>query len=421
MNSASAKTKALSNVSLIVFWGFCLSVCFHYYTGKHGYPFNTFLCRRDGSFDDFTNVFQSYTTLENPYKNPNLNIAYGPWSVAIVFLLKNIGWRLQEIILTLSFLTSSYLMLRHFLSKLLKDNPFRIHILSLLALLSYPVIFTADRGNFEMLSFIFVASFAINLDKKQYNKAATAIAIAANVKFYLIVYTLLFLGLRRIKEFALAIGLAIALYGVGFLLLAVLYHQPFSVLPLQLFENIVAYLPSAPTGPANPTQFANIIQHNHSIFAGLASFRVLLQNFSNSSNQALDLGFQSSAIISKLFFAITCSYVVFGRLHLWKRYMICTAAILCSPMISFDYTLLNWFIAAILFIAADEEPRLQSSFIFSLLISLPLIPLNYYVIFGDVNISTLLYPAAILIVTLVLVLEVPITRIRFNHTNSERL
>lgn len=86
----------------------------------------------------------------------------------------------------------------------------RTRIAILLGLFSYPVLFVADRGNFEGVVFVFVAVAVWAQDRNPW-LCATAIALGAAIKPFPLVLVALLLARRRFGPAALAGGLTLIL------------------------------------------------------------------------------------------------------------------------------------------------------------------------------------------------------------------
>jgi hypothetical protein len=161
---------------------------------KLHYPDNSFVFKASDRFADGFNTIR-YVHSGNPYANPNM--VYFPFTNVVVwpFTLpdKNGG-----VLCLLAVLIAVTVVLMLWGTRRLTSWSARLTATAVL-LASYPIVFTVDRANVEILVYFFIAAFGVAMAVRRPAIAAVAISGAIAMKLTPLVFAGVFLkkGLRR--------------------------------------------------------------------------------------------------------------------------------------------------------------------------------------------------------------------------------
>ena len=218
-NNRMDRNFKISAITTIIVVGFFLSISFHYYRGTiegMPYPYNTFLFTPADRFMDF--FVARYVADLNPYFNSIVPSAQFPlvnlFDYLITLLPLNVSLQLFIILISIAFFSLTYLILwggtKMSSRKLLEILP--------ITFLTYPFLFTIDRGNLEILLFIFLLFFLYFFLRENYALSAIFLSIASAMKIFPMVLLLLYLPKKKYRELILSIGMT-ALLSLGSLAL----------------------------------------------------------------------------------------------------------------------------------------------------------------------------------------------------------
>ena len=402
------RRKKIQFLSLIVLIGFGFGVAYHYYFGTYWqqpYPQNTFLFVPSKHFSDFYDVVRDGHTL-SPYLE--YKSAQYPFLAMLGYLFSLIpaAYIVYALLIIIFFLLLSvtHLWVDNWLTS---ATPVFI-----LTFLSYPILITIDRGNFESLVFIFLLSFMYFFTKERYFTSALFLSFAISMKLYPAILLVLFIPEKRVRELLICVVSTVAIT------LASLLCFRGGLLP-----NLAFLLHGSNIG-ANPlfSQFtslsSNMVQRGVSLF----TFIKIL-----SYSVGLFQGVKSSLFLTcYLIFAgalgiLIVLSVVFIEKEIWKRVALLIFAMLLLPHISADYKLLHLFIPIYLLINSKHLSRFDILYLVAF--ALLLIPKDYYYFpnmvsdaapghVHDVSISTFLNILIMVIITLAILINGLIQRIQ---------
>jgi len=199
------KFKKISISSLIILIGFSISVGFHYIKGiylGYGYPYNTFLFIPSARFGDFFNIFK---IPKSPYSLPN-DILWPlfPFAVWINKLFSSIGNETLSFIIFIT-ISISFLFYVCYINLKTKNLIANIRNIFIFIFLSYPVIFTLDRANFEIFVFIFTYFFIMLYYKNKSLFANIFLIFAICMKLFPAVFLLLYIIDKKFREASIVI------------------------------------------------------------------------------------------------------------------------------------------------------------------------------------------------------------------------
>jgi len=367
INSRMERNSKIVAISLFILVGFLGSISYHYYEGHilgKPYPYNTFLFIQDGAvrFNDFF-VSQLIGDL-NPYFNSVVSSAQFPLVNIFYYLIalmpKYISLPLYLTIIPITLVSLTNLILWEG-----KKLSLRKWLLTLsITFLTYPFLFTLDRGNLEILLYMFLLLFLYFFIQENYLLSAIFLAFAVAMKVYPGVLFLLYVPKKRLRELAISIGItalltfgSLALFKGGFIanFNFLVHGSNFSYKVLTSF-----------VGPNNE------VQRGVSLFT-LFKIVFIETGWLAKINMAQFLSIYIKA--AALSFIPVAAYVVFIEKILWRQTALLVFAMLLLPQISADYKLLHVYLPMFLFIISDDRSRLDVFYL--LIFSLLLIPKDY--------------------------------------------
>ena len=358
------KETKIRNIVAIILMGFTASVFFHYFQGVYmnlPYPHNTFLFKPSDKFADY---FVLYDVMQ--YRQPYI----GAHPSAQYPLLNLISYGFGLLPRTTSFIVYIALFLYIFLIFTIlytyPDNP-RKHIseIFVLTLLTYPILFTIDRGNLESLVLISLLAFVFSYQKKKYTLSAVFLSFAIAMKLFPIVLVVVYLSDKKYKE----------------ILLTGLFTGVLTIISLLFFkggflENLTLIVSGANLVFLNCFLSGDlIVQRGVSLFTLIKIF-FIESNLLHKIDMAKFVSiYIKAAMVAGLFIA---AYVVFLEKEFWKKVAVLVIAMLLLPQVSADYKLIHLFVPLFLFINAPKPSRLD--WVYIVLFGLLLIPKDYFLL-----------------------------------------
>jgi hypothetical protein len=377
-------------VSLIVLAGFIVSVLFHGFLGvclHRGYPFNTFLFRPGDRFMDYFNGIRYVTRGHGAGMVGTSGLAYFMWWFLYLISFKSTHASFLIYSVTIVVYVRFYNLKNLLAESFPKMSPATLRRnLFILTFLSYPVLFTLDRGNIEGFVFILFSLFVYFFCSNRTVLSTVFLAGAAALKVYPVIFVILYLSEKRYKEAAIFMGILLVLSGLTYNSLTGLRFH------LSSFISMI-------NSSANPGNIYNALYVIGDEGAGFCSsaFGAL-----KAAMYALDPQGSAPRILmlyrtyywaSLLVSALVALYVMFVEKELWKKIAILTLSMIFFPFVTGDYRLLHLYIPMWLFLNSRE--RSGADLLYSILFALLLIPKAYYSIKGEISISVILNPLII--------------------------
>jgi hypothetical protein len=286
----------------------------------------------------------------------------------------------------------------------------------ILVCLSYPVLFVLDRANMEMLVFVFVAGFFyFTYVRERPWMAAVCLAAAIAFKLFPATLLLLLLAERRFKLLVLTVIIAGGLTAISAGLLAVVGHYGLAD---------VWHMNAGGIGQFQQTMVidGDGVAHSHSLW-GLVGLWTMLR-------QAAVLDWKTTlyAVAAAAIFLGLVVYAVFRETERWKLVLLATVPWLLLPYVSFDYTLIQLYFPLVFFLNSRRVSRWDVAYV--ALFGILLVPVDYYYIFPDNNIlhamsiSVIIYPASLVALVLLAILDVqraagPVNGERYENRGSQ--
>lgn len=392
-------------ISFIVIAGFFLSVCFHYvmhFYLHRPYPYSTFLSFPTDRLSDYGRVADAAKS-GDPYRyripqfhGPGGEVGnYLPFTYMVAMLF-SIGHHGVFVFLSL-FLAGLAWHLYHQTG--IRTDPqitslAKLRIVFVLTLMSYPVLWELDRGNFEALTFLLMAAGAALIGTGRYSLGAVPLALAIAMKGYPAIFLALYLPVRKYREAALCVIIAVVVCLVGF-----------SVWQGGLMQSIHSFR----------ADLAFFLDYYVFKGAGAAGARMdcspfavlgLLNSNPNFIRHALPY-YNGLALLA----GVLLLWLVLARkMERWKlEYLLAAAGLLLTP-VSYDYKLLVLFIPLASFLGSARREHADAFFCASF--GVMLIPKDYLFIGNSVSIangvsiSSLIEPLVLLATVALIVREV---------------
>jgi hypothetical protein len=401
-------------ISTIIIIGFFLSVCFHYtahFYFQRPYPYSTFLSWPTDHHTDYTRVADAAKSW-NPYRYrvaafhgphgdqfPNVHGGevgnYLPFTyiVALAFTVAPHG-----IFLFFGLFLAGlawYFVRRSGIGADPHIPPVaKVRLVFVLTLMSYPVLWEIDRGNFEGVTFLLMAAGAALIGRSKYSLAAIPLALAIAMKGYPAIFLALYLPDKKYREAAFAAVLSVAVCLAGF-----------AVLHGGLVQNIQSL----------KTDLAFFLDYYVIHGAGTAGTRMDCSLFAPVGLLNSNPAFIRHALLYYNGFALVAGallvwLIAARRMERWKLEYLLAAAGLLLPSISYDYKLLVLFIPLTSFLSSARRERTDAFYCASF--GAMLIPKDYLFlgsgvsIANGVSISSLLEPLILLATVAVIVRDV---------------
>ncbi len=350
-------------VGAILLVGFALSVVYHYimamYAGN-GYPYNTFLFVPSDRFNDFFNPLSQTTDLNPYFGNHSFRSNYYPFSHLLLVLFtaldKDHALYLFLAIFIVAFVGICIAALRSESKVELFRNVF------ILSFLTYPVLFTIDRGNLESVVFLFLYFALLFILKNNMKTGSILLSCAIAMKAYPAVFFTLLISLKKYKH-------------VFFVILVTICLSLFSLLLFSggFWNNADFILSGFHVNDSPLFQSNNLVQRGVSLFSSL---KIYLIEANLISRVNMDFVLKTYMVAVSMIFFILSLAVVFMDIKLWEKVFLLVCSMLLFPHISGDYKLIHLFIPLFLFI--HEESVQKTDYFYAVLFGLLLIPKDYY-------------------------------------------
>ncbi len=355
----------ISAIAVVISLGFCASVVFHYYQGsvlRKSYPNNTFLFSPVDRFADFY-ILPSINFDLNPYFRDTPSAQYplvNVFGYLFSLLPQKYSFLFFALITSTAFIFLAYMILWG------RENPLPSKFILVLSIviLSYPFLFTIDRGNIEILLFVFLLLFLFFFLKNNIGLSAFFLSFAIAMKVYPVVLLLLYVPQKKYREISLSIGLA-----------ALLTFGSLALFTGGLFANIQFLVYGSNLSSGNLILFTgtkNMVQRGVSLFT---LFKIFLIESGRISHINMPKFLSLYIKVAVLSFAPVAAYVVFIEKIFWRQVALLIFAMLLLPQISADYKLIHIYLPLFLFILSEEHSGLD--FIYLMFFGLLMIPKDY--------------------------------------------
>lgn len=379
---------------VVIAIGTALCLAFHYAAGAYlgiGYPWNTFLFRPSNHFMDFVNM---YHLAQHFGRAAGDQLVYSPLLHLLMRAATLVPMWVAFGVLVAAFLATVLLVVRH-ATALVGPSPVRVLHVAVVVLMSYPVLFVIDRGNLEMLVFIFLAAFFYLYFGRKSGWAWLPLALAIAAKYYWVTLLVLPLLDRRYRQAFLAFAGAVVATVVSVPLIAISSHVSVAAV-IAAFRNTIG-------GHLSLTGTTLTVTHGHSLWGVFRTIDVMS-----------DFALSGFSWVRPLYMAIALALFLIVVYHLARYsppgWVAATLLVVCAIVLPFenaDYTLIHLLLPWSMFAAAASGSR-RPEFATAALFGLMFIPLDYYYLMigiqrSSLSISVLIYPALLLVLSGVLI------------------
>ena len=348
-------------IAVFIIIGFLASVAYHFFVAYilklNYYPYNTFLFRPSDRFGDFLDNFNAG---HDAYRKVSATRAMFPLFVVLCRIMYSINFRLMHLInvkmlLLILYLVGFLLCLSFYILYSLRQCSAGLRYIACGSMLvSFPVLISLDRANFENGIFLLVALSVGLLIKKKYILAALMLGIASALKPYSAIFFLLFL----IDEQFLAIISGAGAWGLSTILSLLVLPTPLPIELHNLQASMDVYNQHYVVGNSG-------MYFGNSLF-GLIKFIVYLigDQFHLFSTKHAVLLFIQFLMEPYMLITLAAALVILVILFvyktpLWQKVAIVVFCMNLLPYIGGGYRLLYLFIPLLMFLAFEEKDKLD--------------------------------------------------------------
>ncbi len=381
------KDQKIFTIAFIVLAGFAFGIASSYIMGAYfnsDFPFNSFLFNPRGRFSDFFDVF-GYSTNFNPYLGDNVspNRNYFPFAFFFAGLFTFIkAWPGFILFLAISMISFLFLNIYFMRTKGGIADALTVFIMTFL---SFPFLFAMDRGNFELVLFVFLALFMFFYINEKPFAGAVFLSLAIAMKGFPALFILLLIHKKKYRETLFCISLVLILT----ILPLLIFHGGFFENARRMYVNMRSYLEVYAMQDGG-------LNFGCSLFGML---KALLYLFNGTADMRSFLNFYN--IFSSAIVILLSLYFFLGRFPLWKKTAGFVILMILFTPVSGDYKLLNMFPAFYLFI--NDKEKKKNDLNYAVLFGLILIPKNFHILKNNLYDGTVIDPL-IMIVLLVMIL-----------------
>ncbi len=392
--------------------GFSLSFLCNYIIGNYlnlGYPYNTFFFAPESKFLDF---YLPYKIADNPYLHltDHTEMTTNPFVVPEITPGKY--WEINQsgpvyfpfaywLILPFrlfsietSFILYLLISIGAFLYICYREiyGIAGLSAVLVFGILSYPMLFLLNRGNFEFFIFVFLYLFFLFYERKPW-LSTLFLAFAIASKLFPIGYVLILIGDKKYRLTFVTLGIAALLNLAGY-----------ALYPGGLIANIGAHLQNLRISSIFYAMNGRNIAFNNSFSAGI-QYLILL--FSKGSvDKSIGLGVASAnTILDFILISLIAGTTLFIKTKLWKKAAIITCGILLLPPSSPDYRLILLYVPFFMWLKTTKVSGYNKAY--AALFGLLFIPKSYLHIaaYPETSISTLLNPLAMIIMVTIMTID----------------
>lgn len=382
---ARAKRRRLALLATIVLFGTGAAVIFHYvmaYYLGHGYPYSTFLFLPRDHFNDWNNTYRYARHFLNGQPAP---FVYFPFAFLVVGIATVLPMSVGLALLSLAYVAALAGLLWRYALNVLPGVQLKLQYAFILVVMAYPVLFTADRGNLEMLVFLAVGGMFFFVYRRRSDwGAGLCLAAAIAMKLYPATLIVLLLAERRFKAAAAAAVGALVLTVGATAALAALSGRGMMAVWHQAYAEKGVYQSIQVDGGAG-------LQHSHTLWNVLHLPGLL-------AGAAEHPWAHTAYVLAVLaIFALLAVHVLFRESESWRKAALMVIAAIALPFVSADYTTPLLFFPLVMFLNSRRVSRFDA--VYTCLFGLLLIPVDYHYFgsigLGDTSISVLVYGIAL--------------------------
>ena len=388
-----SRKEKIHYTAFMLFIGFIMALFYHVSQSFLGYsdPKNSFLFTPGNMFTDFI----------GPVVNPDL-ITYSFFTSFVKLIFYTIGTEMSITLFLVALgIFLALINIKEIGSKKLDDTP--VLPVVIFSLLSYPVLFVFNRGNFEILVFLLLYVFVYYFDRKKFMISAVFLSLAVSMKIFPAVFLIIFPSYKKFKELVIASILVIFLNAVSLIALSKYLAKSYGKIIADYVADYTSFYMKDYVIDNRGLDF------NHSLH-GLLKLKIF--SFYKSTN-ITDITLQKVTHLFTIYpkiqitlFALLSAYIIFIEKELWKKVTLLVISMNLLPYISSDYKLIHFFLPLYLFI--NKKGKSKTDLLYVILFSLLLVPKNYFNIIWnlpDVSFGIFLNPVLMIILIFLIIGE----------------
>lgn len=374
-------------IALVLLIGTFIGAAVHFVEGIYfgrSYPWNTFLFRPDDRFMDFFNDYQR--AIDYGAGGSHV-LDYSPFAHLAVKISTVVPPATAFTVAVSVFCACFTHCIWRFFCQREEGALLKAWYVVALSAFSYGFLIALDRANLEMFNFVLLFGYVWAYSMRRHGIATVLLGAAIAFKMYPVVFLVLPLTDRRVRDAVLSACWAVALTVVGVVALSVLA----SIGPLVVVKDWIDTLVGG--HGAYVSMGWEPLTHRHSLYGVVQAAWLLLAG----ANPPDWVGRAYYVVAAVTFVAISGWLVIRSRpsagipIPLWCRVGVLTLCMLLLPLLSGDYSLLCLYLPLML-LAADGWKR-PIDLAAALALTLALVPIDYYVLTADTTISVFAYPA----------------------------
>ena len=374
--------KRLIIISSLILLGLSSSIIYHIFlVSWHGpyYPYNTFLCCPWDHFNDF---YYHTRYAPDPYHLNSPDPNHLPFLYIILNLLKDAPKSLLFLTLVGSFgITFIFWTTKHLTEISAKKRAF----FSLILFVSFPVIFALDRGNFELVIFVFLCLF-VTLYYSHHRLSLLFLCLATLIKPFPAIFFVLLIGDKRYKDILWAL-----------VFIATVTIISFGLLPGRALENILLYLQILKRYEIVYEAGQYGLPFNSSLFGAIRYVILTAKPQTNLYENYMFLKYPYMLLAGIIAIGIITVVIRFETVF-WKKLLFLCLLMILGPFVSANYRMLRILIPAIMFLGSSTHEK--SEFFYLITFGILFIPKDYSRLntFPDVSIAVLIDPLIMIII-----------------------
>lgn len=309
----------------------------------------------------FPDYIVTINVLDNVYSDISIGRGYFPFTYIILNIIKAI-FDLNIFGYFVTFAITIFLLFYFYLI-FIKNVKYKVLITFCLLIFSYPILFEFDRANVEYLVLAFLLMFFMAYKKGNYRLASILLSFPICMKLYPALFIILFLKEKKYKEFITSTVVSVLLMIIGFIMIG----GNSSNISIAL-ENFSFFTTAFAKNGAG-------IPYNHTIWTLLSVLN--LKYGTLSINSFGEQFIQIYTLIIVIIAILLVLYILFIEKSEWKIVAILTIMMITFPHVSFDYTLIHMYIPILFFITCKDTKKWEN-IVFSILLGISIIPMNWF-------------------------------------------
>ena len=322
-----------------------------------------------GQQDRFTDFFDvnKYISQLDPYSE---SVSYPPFGIFVAFPFSQLADYLQYspkevrdsnigLISIILFEGPFLLFLGWFIYQAVKGQGWVKDGFNTLSLLiTLPVIFLLDRGNYVILTFICLALFFFYYDTRK-DLSLFSLAAAISMKIYPVIYLVLLLMDRRFKDL-IKIVFCVFIFSIF----------PLVVFKQSVFTSLKYFLSSIAVFSSGPDRLWVYLSYN-------LSMDTLLKYIGFFWGVPISEQINIIYFVFKSLLITLCIFLLFFEKNNWKRVLILTLIMILMPSMSMEYNLIYIYLPVYLFLISETNRKTDQLYL--VVFTLLLIIKPYYV------------------------------------------